>query len=290
MKQMEAMRTNLAVMEPPARTDRGYSQLIRLRASDREPALFCLHDGNFEEMASVMQGDYSVYGLRLVDPPLDLSVEQLAASHLQQVYKVQKRGPYQFIGYSFGGLVAFEMARLLANRGEEVGLLALVDTLNPSFRLTLSPAELKRFRRKYLVDRVKKYFRNLIEFRFDRIGASISLLLGKKIKPIAGRVAQKIARALGQPLKNIETAQVKSDMASSFVPRDFAGRVVLFRVEKALDGGSEFDDDPTLGWKEYAKKGVDIQMVAGGHATVVEMPYVRSLVDKLTPYLAPRDA
>jgi amino acid adenylation domain-containing protein len=63
------------------------------------------------------------------DPlPRDVSIETLARSYLAAVRAAQPKGPYLLGGWSFGGLVAFEMARTLRHAGEEVALLALLDS------------------------------------------------------------------------------------------------------------------------------------------------------------------
>jgi len=52
-------------------------------------------------------------------PCLD-RVEDMAALYLEHLRAVQPQGPYFLGGYSFGGLVALEMARRLVERQEEV--------------------------------------------------------------------------------------------------------------------------------------------------------------------------
>jgi thioesterase domain-containing protein len=47
---------------------------------------------------------------------------------LREVKLWQPEGPYYLCGYSFGGLVAFEMARRLCQSGDKVGLVGLFDT------------------------------------------------------------------------------------------------------------------------------------------------------------------
>ncbi|HID99683.1 MAG TPA: non-ribosomal peptide synthetase, partial [Thiotrichaceae bacterium] len=59
------------------------------------------------------------------------SIEALAAYHLNQLRQQQKQGPYQLVGHSFGGRVAFEMASQLEQQGETVALLAILDTNAP---------------------------------------------------------------------------------------------------------------------------------------------------------------
>jgi len=240
-------------------------------------------------MAAAMQADQSIYGLRCINldgAGVSLSIEQLATSHLHQICKVQEHGPYQLIGYSFGGFVAYEMARQLVNRGENVGLLAMVDTVNPLFYRNLSHTEARRFRKTYFADRIRKYSRNLIQGRFDSVGSDASRLIGKKVKWITRKITQTLGQVLDRPLSNINPSLIVEEMSRSYTPKEFRGRLVLFRVQKALDGGSEFDEDPSLGWHKYANNGVDVQFVAGGHETVMQMPNVLDLANKLAPYLA----
>jgi thioesterase domain-containing protein len=65
----------------------------------------------------------------------DTSIEQMAQSQLQGVRSVQPKGPYVLIGYSLGGLVTLEMARLLSQQGERVALLMMIDSY-PALRLS----------------------------------------------------------------------------------------------------------------------------------------------------------
>jgi thioesterase domain-containing protein/acyl carrier protein len=64
-------------------------------------------------------------------PPLE-SVEQAARANIAALKRVQPAGPYSFIGHSYGGVVAYEMARVLMEEGEEVSSLVLLDSLAPA--------------------------------------------------------------------------------------------------------------------------------------------------------------
>jgi thioesterase domain-containing protein len=55
----------------------------------------------------------------------------MAATYLEHVRNVQGSGPYRLGGWSLGGIVAFEMARRLQEKGESVDLLALIDAVAP---------------------------------------------------------------------------------------------------------------------------------------------------------------
>lgn len=66
------------------------------------------------------------------------SVEALAAVHLAAVRAIQPRGPYRIAGFSFGGIVALEMAQQIRRAGEVVELLFLLDPMQP-YRTAWAP-------------------------------------------------------------------------------------------------------------------------------------------------------
>lgn len=121
-----------AVVDDPGKH---FEPLILMRAGSDGPPLFLVHSiwGDvlgMRQLAVAMRGDVPVYGLRargLRGEPPQRSVEEMAASYVEVIRAQQPRGPYRVAGHSFGGLLAFEIARLLADQGEEIGWLGLID-------------------------------------------------------------------------------------------------------------------------------------------------------------------
>ncbi|HEX6100799.1 MAG TPA: amino acid adenylation domain-containing protein, partial [Thermoanaerobaculia bacterium] len=74
---------------------------------------------------------FQAIGLDGRTPPLD-SVEDTARANIAAMKTVQPSGPYRLVGHSYGGVVAYEMARALLEQGEEVSSLTLLDSLAPS--------------------------------------------------------------------------------------------------------------------------------------------------------------
>lgn len=125
-------------------TPRAYDPLVTLRpATGDAPPVFIVHGlgGNvlpLFPLAREMAWPGAVIGLQAPgltrhDSPLS-SVDEMADRYLAAVKARQPTGPYHLCGYSFGGLVAFEMARRLAGAGAAVGLLGLLDTLTSPVR------------------------------------------------------------------------------------------------------------------------------------------------------------
>jgi aspartate racemase len=209
----------------------------------------------FHELAQRMRPDQPFYGIQargLNGKEACLSrVDDMAEYYLEQLRGVQPEGPYFLGGYSFGGLVALEIARRLIEAGQVVGLLALVDTYPGAPKsassllgtfFTLS-AEQKVA---YVKKRVSRY-RKGIKRRVDLL-------------------------SMPRPLKMVREACAVAER--NYSPRAYPGKIVLFRAsEKALRGL----DDPQGGWSQYATAGLEVHEVDADHGNILNEPQVQHL-------------
>jgi amino acid adenylation domain-containing protein len=111
--------------------------LVPIRSGgDRRP-VFIVHPsgGNvlaYHPVARAMGDCQPVYGLQSygLGPghPPDTTIPEMAQRYLAEIREVTPNGPYLLGGWSFGGMVCYEMARILVSGGERVGLVALLDT------------------------------------------------------------------------------------------------------------------------------------------------------------------
>jgi acetoacetyl-CoA synthetase len=104
------------------------------------PPLFLLHDawGDIDvywPVAQLLTGTGPVHGVRTdlthPDGTRRRTILELAAANATEIQRTAPTGPLRLGGYSFGGLVAFETARLLADAGRQVDDLALLDVGPP---------------------------------------------------------------------------------------------------------------------------------------------------------------
>src|SRR5436853_621261 len=98
---------------------------------------FCVHDGTGSvygvlDLVKHLRHDRPFYGIQApglnIDYALFNSIEEMATAYIAELLAIQPVGPYFLGGHSFGGLVAFEMARQLQARGHAIALLALLDS------------------------------------------------------------------------------------------------------------------------------------------------------------------
>jgi thioesterase domain-containing protein/peptidoglycan/xylan/chitin deacetylase (PgdA/CDA1 family) len=110
--------------------------VMPMRVTDG-PALFCAHpvvglSWCYLAMLPHVDAGYSLYGLQargLRRPePLPASMAEMARDYADQIRMVQPSGPYHLLGWSLGGNVAFAIAEELEQRGEQIGLLVILDS------------------------------------------------------------------------------------------------------------------------------------------------------------------
>ncbi|MEC2303396.1 thioesterase domain-containing protein, partial [Bacillus cereus] len=114
--------------------------LVPLQESEKSP-FFCVHPfmGNvfcYIQLARLLKNHCSFYGLQ--NPLIEkgeideLTLPELIQLYIEEIKRVQPEGPYRLGGWSLGGAIAYEIATVLKNQGEEVELLILMDTKVPS--------------------------------------------------------------------------------------------------------------------------------------------------------------
>ncbi len=241
-----------------------WSSLVPIQPLGSKPPFFCVHGAGgtviiYRDLARHLGPDQPMYGLQaqgLDGQKCFTRVEEMAAHYLEAIRTIQPEGPYFLGGLSFGGTVAFEMARLLLARGEEVALLALFDTFPGKYEPTAS----------LLV----KLGRMPVRDQFDYVR--------RKTGQYARNWKRRIDRMfLPQALKNVRRGIHVA--GTHYSPQPYEGAVTLFRAsEKSLRG----DHDPDAGWTELARGGLQIFEIPGGHVSIMSEPQVQLLAEQLT--------
>jgi acetoacetyl-CoA synthetase len=117
-----------------------------------EPPLYLVHgvygdvDG-YRGLCAHLDTRSTVHGIEgsLIDASgRAKTVPEIAAEHVTELLAFQPSGPFRLAGFSFGGLVALEMARLLADEGRAPEHLALLDVRPPKGSLSRVEGLLRR--------------------------------------------------------------------------------------------------------------------------------------------------
>ncbi len=118
------------------------SRTVALRIEGNEPALFCICGVLiYRALAQRMRDGVPVRAIYLPMEPGRRRVEDLAAEYVAEIRRQQAHGPYRVIGFSLGGVLAFEIAQQLTRANETVEFVGVLDSDAPG-RTAL--AELKK--------------------------------------------------------------------------------------------------------------------------------------------------
>jgi amino acid adenylation domain-containing protein len=281
------------------------SPLIAIQPSGDGHPFFCVHPagGNvlcYAELARSLRPARPFFGLEAAglgqDETIATSIEEIAAHYLDQLCAVQREGPYFLGGWSFGGVVAFELAQQLRRKGQSVALLAVFDTSLPR---PLSEARVE----------VDLHGRRLLRFvRFLELFYGRSLdLSGTEFDGLsyADQLELVVARARTADLlpPGFEIEQVRRlyrvfianlEAFRAYKPQVYPGRITLFRATASLSADvadPEFDRrDRTLGWEALSARPVEVIDVPGNHMTLLSRPNVAVLAEQLSRSLERAEA
>jgi thioesterase domain-containing protein/acyl carrier protein len=113
-----------------------YDPIVPLQLTGSKPPLFCVHAGSgevlvFVNVASFFAGERPFYALRArgFNPGESYfaSFQEMVDEYVVAIRRRQPHGPYALAGYSYGGPVAFEIAKALEAQGERVAFLGSID-------------------------------------------------------------------------------------------------------------------------------------------------------------------
>jgi amino acid adenylation domain-containing protein len=230
---------------------------------------------------------YAIQPLGLDGGPVPVTIEAMAEEHLRLIRQLQPHGPYLIGGYCNGGLVAYEVARRLAEAGEPVEPVVLIAAAADTRLRALRPVADRVARLLGLGgDEAADYFGRL-RYLADRLAdMSVRARLGLAADTALTLGREMLARLRGAPPSLFARTPIPADAGTAvrvadellshetfaryftavmaYVPRRFAGRLLVFWPE----GEVPRRPDPRLGWGPLARD-VDVVRVPGDHHTVV---------------------
>ncbi len=184
-------------------------------------------------------------------------VEALARAYLATIRRVQPHGRFGLIGYSIGGLVALELACMMAEAGEAPPLLAVVDTLIPRAcwpRRARLRVGWRRLRHHAGVLRSQKLTLAVIPYILGRIEA---MRWDSRAAP------SDISASLDEPLRSVYRANRRA--ASQYRPRRYPGPICF--IEAAPGWWPTY---PDILWRPLARN-LTIRRAGADHLALIRL-------------------
>jgi thioesterase domain-containing protein len=243
-----------------AGSDASMSVMLPIRKTGSRTPLFCIHpmyglSWCYSGLAQQLDPQQPIYGVQSpalsedADPPE--SLHDMAARYLAEITAVQPEGPYRLLGWSLGGVLAHEIAVRLRAAGQEVELLAMLDS-DHSFDID------------FFHDAMLEV---LAEIGIQGIDAQqLSVLSEADFVKLYEAIPTDMVALTPDRLRRIYTSAVRSaELTQSYTPQVFDGTVQFF---KAMQNGG-VKRDMVAAWRPYAA-GVTVHPVAAGHEAMTE--------------------
>ena len=276
------------------------SPLVPLRAKGARPPLFCLHPAeggavSYLNLVRHLPADQPVYGLEdavVRGESLNLQpIGELARGYVEAIRAQQPRGPYHLLGWSFGGFVAFEMARQLREMGEEVGLLAVVDVPSPLWMDDVHADDAERLAD--VVRSVSAVAGRPVDVDADELRGMDEDARYRRAMELFASVRLRtqgeawLRRAVG-------VTSVRARSMRGYEPAAYAGRITLLRAAEPVDAAVKDPSHPrheawadaAMGWGALSVEPVEVMAVPGNHNSLITEPHVAELARVVESCLA----
>jgi thioesterase domain-containing protein len=240
--------------------------LVPIQREGSRPPLFCIEVIGVE-FFELIGADQPIYNLRFgVGSPsgsvLQLPmIEALAAHYIEELRAVQPSGPYFLIGYSWGGLVAYEMAQQLTASGEAVELVALVDTL--------LPVALKHS----FGDRAVRIISYPPSKFFEKLKYKVKTRLTRKSLRYNAQLTLRKWR-YGSTYYRPDSFDVETiyTVMRAYRPSRYSGKVIFFKAAENSVLPYGFHESSEMEWNRLVGRGLEIEQVSCDHATIMKGP------------------
>jgi surfactin family lipopeptide synthetase C len=279
------------------------SSLVAIQPKGLRPPFYCVHGiggqvFGFYAMSRHLGEDQPFYGLQS-HPALQQvdgkSIEETATAYVEAIRTVQPDGPYLLGGYSFGGIVAFEMAQQLTREKQAVASVILIDTI--------SPLMTQQFPHDDNDEDESPYMSLVLRERAREMGKDVTLsadslralkpddrfkLLFKIMKEnglIDDETSQEIAEAYLRGI--IKHTRARHNAVRRYKPEVFRGKITLIQCADKAELVREFErwgvntDESRYGWTSLSTESVDVYEIPGSHETIIQEPHVKALAQRV---------
>jgi thioesterase domain-containing protein len=297
----ELLARALARSQPASQSE----LLVPLQPQGARPPLILVHGAGgdvlwgYAKLAAHLPADQPLYGIRsrgqagLQEPR---TLEEMAHCYLKELRRLQPEGPYYLGGYCFGGNVAYEMARQLHARGEEVAMVLLLDSA-PS---NAGYERITWWRPAFIYAFVQNLGYWLSDFAHSTSNEK-RRYLKRKLRWLARKLKQRVARGnrnvdvdveqIVDPIyfspAELELWRIHLQALTEHVEGIYPGNVILLRT-RGQPLFCSFAED--FCWRRLAKAGVDIRRIPGAHENIFMEPNVKYLAAQVQACLAEASA
>ena len=266
----------------------GRGCVVPLNEEGDYPPLFMIagaggHVFAFQRFSRMLGPEFPAYGMKAIgvdgaEPPLD-RIEEIAERYLTEILQHRPGGPYVLSGYSVGGLVAYELALRMEAIGLPVARVIMFDTFAPGYpRRRIWPVRMAIHAKNFLfggsIAGKWAYLRQRLQnLRHRTLSAAGYGHLDMPDYPGITGLSAEVIKMVWAGLERANARYRPSKI--------WGGRLVVVRSERQEAWAATVQDDPLLGWGDWASGPIETFTVPAGHMEFFEDRNVTFLVDDM---------
>jgi amino acid adenylation domain-containing protein len=258
------------------------TSIVPIQPYGNRPPLFCVHPSGgmvqcYMGLSRLLGAEQPLYGLQSrgleANQPALRSVEEMAGSYIQDMRTIQPHGPYYLAGWSFGGIVAYEMAQQLRAQQEEVRMLALLESKANTRAISgpITESELAEREQEYLVQALEDSGMVPETIQGMNFEQQLTAALQHEAAPFQ--------ITLAQYRRFLQVKTLNTLAATRYQARPYPGSLVLFKCNQSDD------PDETYGWAKLATVS-EIYPLPEMHASFLNGANSHRLAEMLSKLLA----
>jgi thioesterase domain-containing protein/SAM-dependent methyltransferase len=276
--------------------DETRSPLVTLQDGRGRPPFFCFHPSGanalvYQHLAQELGPRRPVHMLCEHDVTRFASIEELAAHCLVPIREVAPRGPFLLGGLSFGGLVAFEAARQLADECAPVGPVVLFEASLRAPQDAIPEGDLLPYRTVHFAHVFELILGSHLDIVEEELAglpeeAQFDVLFERARGAFDGDVGREMMARTVRQVRHVR------QLIRAYRPRPYAGDVHLFigrePMPPELNDPEFYRRDEALGWDDVCPA-LRLVSTSGNHLSLLSPPHVTELAARLEEILQPEE-
>jgi thioesterase domain-containing protein len=229
-------------------------------------------------LARALGSDQPIYAFQLTGREQEnpQGVDAIARAYLRDLRAFCPAGPYIVGGYSFGGIIAFEMAKLLFEQGEESPLVVMFDTSIPA------SIQGVRFREKVgaLWQNTRSGGPGYLSSRLRGKASHWKHIAQRRLLSFVGSIYQALDEPRPPSVRKAQAEVANLRAVAAYQPGHYFGKVLLISCTKRNETLST-REDPLLGWGAQSKSGFEMCAMPACHTTLMKEPAIQMVAERL---------
>ncbi len=277
------------------------------KGSKKAKNVFIVHDGSgdisgYIELCNSINNDCNYWGIRAKKPtgyyPTNITIEEMASRYIEKIYNIQPEGSYNLVGWSLGGGIVFEIARLVEETGKKLEKLIMIDAPAPKTNIVnriikntnkFSLEAEKKVAKLFIADdqieakiksatSVEELWQQIIEY-YEQNNLDIENIKQSEIRKLAIFIPEYESIEIRELVYNLNYIRALNMSSDEYMPKN------KINTQMYMFEASENNMNDKKAWDKFLAHKMISERMPGNHFTMMQGQNVLKLAAKVKELL-----